>query len=279
MIRADSEGIPRRIAPFRRQWMKSAAASSLAGFVLAAGLAAGANAASLDARYDVSLLGITLGTASLSGGIDNSSYKLDMTAKLTGIAGGVTGGRGSGAATGVLVGGRLAPKTFAVSSANSSESRTVRMALAEGAVAGIDIEPPIDEKPDRVPLNESHKRNIVDPLSAFLMPVNGKGKDAACNRTLPIFDGESRMDFQLTSKGTKPYSTKGFKGEAVVCGIRFIPKSGYKKGRDDVEYLRRLKTMEIWFAKAEEANVYAPVYVRIPTKLGPVTVSATRFGG
>ena len=37
--------------------------------------------------------------------------------------------------------------------------------------------------------------------------------------------------------------------------------------------------MEIWFAKAETMNVYAPVYVRIPTKLGPVTVSATRFGG
>ena len=46
-----------------------------------------------------------------------------------------------------------------------------------------------------------------------------------------------------------------------------------------MEYLRKLKTMEIWFAKAEGAKVYAPVYVQIPTKLGPVTVSATRFGG
>ena len=71
---------------------------ALLGLALAAGLGAGVNAASLDARYDVSLLGITLGTASLSGGIDNSGYKLDMSAKLTGIAGGVTGGRGSGAA-------------------------------------------------------------------------------------------------------------------------------------------------------------------------------------
>ena len=31
--------------------------------------------------------------------------------------------------------------------------------------------------------------------------------------------------------------------------------------------------------KADAVAVYAPVYARIPTKLGPVTVSATRFGG
>ncbi|HEY5795797.1 MAG TPA: DUF3108 domain-containing protein, partial [Bosea sp. (in: a-proteobacteria)] len=81
--------------------MKPAIASSLAGF-FALGIASAASlpalAASLDARYDVSLLGLTLGTASLSGGIDGSSYKLDVAAKLTGLIGGFTGGRGSGAA-------------------------------------------------------------------------------------------------------------------------------------------------------------------------------------
>ena len=57
-----------------------------------------------------------------------------------------------------------------------------------------------------------------------------------------------------------------------------MPKSGYRKGRDDVDYLRKLETMEIWFAKAESVNVYAPVYVRIPTSYGAVTIWATRFG-
>jgi hypothetical protein len=35
--------------------------------------------------------------------------------------------------------------------------------------------------------------------------------------------------------------------------------------------------MEIWFAKADAANVYAPVYVRIPTQYGPVTITAVRY--
>jgi hypothetical protein len=118
-------------------------------------------------------------------------------------------------------------------------------------------------------------RAVLDPISGLIIPAGNR----ICPKTLPIFDGESRLDMRLTSKGTRSYTTKGFAGEVTVCGIRFIPKSGYRKGREDVEYLRRLSTMEIWFAKAEAANVYAPVYVKIPTKLGPVTVSATRFGG
>ncbi|MCR4524241.1 MULTISPECIES: DUF3108 domain-containing protein [Bosea] len=257
--------------------MKSAVASSLAGFVLAAGLAAGANAASLDARYDVSLLGITLGTASLSGGIDNSGYKLDMSAKLTGIAGGVTGGRGSGAATGVLVGGRLAPKTFAVSSANSSESRTVRMALAEGSVAGIDIEPPIDEKPDRVPLNDSHKRNIVDPLSAFLMPVNGKGKDGACNRTLPIFDGAARYDIKLTSAGTRNVKLEGYSGPVSICQARYVPIAGHRALRPSTKFMAENRDITTWLAPIAGTDVMVPVRISVKTMIGTAVIEASSF--
>ncbi len=43
--------------------MKPAVASSLAGVIFATSFAAQASAASLDARYDVSLLGITFGKA------------------------------------------------------------------------------------------------------------------------------------------------------------------------------------------------------------------------
>lgn len=257
--------------------MKSAAASTLAGLALAACLGAGANAASLDARYDVSLLGITLGTASLSGGIDNSGYKLDMTAKLTGIAGGVTGGRGSGAATGALVGGRLAPKTFAVSSANSSESRTVRMALAEGSVAGIDIEPPIEEKSDRVPLNESHKRNIVDPLSAFLMPVSGKGKDAACNRTLPIFDGAARYDIKLSSAGTRNVKLEGYSGPVSICQARYVPIAGHRALRPSTKFMAENRDITTWLAPIAGTDVMVPVRISVKTMIGTAVIEASSF--
>lgn len=84
----------------------------------------------------------------------------------------------------------------------------------------------------------------------------------------------------LSQKGRWPFLTKGFKGaDTLVCGVRYVPKSGYKKGRKDIDYLRNSKAMEIWFAKAEAVDVYAPVYVKILTEYGMLTISAVRFGG
>lgn len=84
------------------------------------------------------------------------------------------------------------------------------------------------------------------------------------------------MDLVLSSKGSKPFSTNGFKGEAIVCEVRYVPKSGFRRGRSDIEHLKKTP-MEIWFARAEGANVYAPVYARIPTSMGQVYVKAAKY--
>ena len=257
--------------------MKPAVASSLAGVILATSVATAAGAASLDARYDVSLLGITFGKAGLSGNIDGSAYKLDLVAKLTGVVGGVTGGRGSGAASGAFVGGKLSPKTFAVSSASSSESRTVRMALAENSVAGLDIEPPIDEKPDRVPLTDNHKRNIVDPLSAFIMPVNGKGKDGACNRVLPIFDGAARYDIKLSSAGTRNVKLEGYSGPVSVCHARYVPIAGHRALRPSTKFMTENKDITTWLAPVAGTDVMVPVLISVKTMIGTAVIEASSF--
>lgn len=257
--------------------MKPAVASSLAGVILATSVATAAGAASLDARYDVSLLGITFGKAGLSGNIDGSAYKLDLVAKLTGVVGGVTGGRGSGAASGAFIGGKLSPKTFAVSSASSSESRTVRMALAENSVAGLDIEPPIDEKPDRVPLTDNHKRNIVDPLSAFIMPVNGKGKDGACNRVLPIFDGAARYDIKLSSAGTRNVKLEGYSGPVSVCHARYVPIAGHRALRPSTKFMTENKDITTWLAPVAGTDVMVPVRISVKTMIGTAVIEASSF--
>lgn len=257
--------------------MKPAVAAFLATAITSVAVSAvPAQAASLDARYDVSLLGLTLGTAGLAGTIDGANYKLDMVAKLTGLVGGVTGGRGSGAATGALVGGKLSPKTFAVSSASSSESRTVRMALADNTVAGVDIEPPIDEKPDRVPLNDSHRRSIIDPLSAFIMPVSGKGKDA-CNRTLPIFDGAARYDIKLTNAGTRNVKLDGYSGPVAVCQARYVPIAGHRALRPSTKFMAENKDITAWLAPVAGTDVMVPVRISVKTMVGTAVIEASSF--
>jgi hypothetical protein len=261
--------------------MKPAIAPSLAGFVLAAMLAGGASpvhAASLAAKYEVSLLGMTLGTANLAGGIDGSGYKLDVVAKLTGLVGGFTGGRGSGVATGNLNGGKPVSTSFAISSASSSESRTVRMALDGGSVAGVEIEPPIDAKADRVPLTESHKRNVIDPLSAFLMPADGKGGGAsACNRTLPIFDGAARYDIKLSYAGTREVKMEGYSGPVAICQARYVPIAGHRALRPSTKFMAENKEISAWLAPVAGTHMMVPVRISVKTMIGTAVIEASSF--
>ena len=261
--------------------MTSAFSASMSGLCLAVILAGGsaAQAASVEATYDVSLLGLSFGTANLSGDVDGSRYKLDIQARLTGLVGGFTGGRGSGAATGAVTGSRLLPTTFAVSSASSSESRTVRMALERGAVQALAIEPPIDAKPDRVPLKDDHQRNVVDPISAFLMPVdNASGTNAAaCNRTLPIFDGAARYDIKLSSAGTRNVKLEGYSGPVSICQARFVPIAGHRALRPSTKFMAENRDITTWLAPIAGTDVMVPVRISVKTMIGTAVIEASSF--
>ncbi|MBR3192756.1 DUF3108 domain-containing protein [Bosea sp. (in: a-proteobacteria)] len=263
--------------------MKLALSPASSAFIAALMLALpvqAAQAASLDATYDVSLLGLSLGKANLVGGIEGGSYKLDANAKLTGLVGSFTGGRGSGTATGNLNGGRLSPATFAVSSANSSESRTVRMALGGNAVQALAIEPPIDPKPDRVPLKDEHQRNIMDPLSAFLMPVEASGRNggtAACNRTLAIFDGAARYDIKLSYSGTREIKIDGYSGPVSVCQARYVPIAGHRSLRPSTKFMAENKEISTWLAPVAGTNMMLPVRISVKTMIGTAVIEASSF--
>jgi len=60
--------------------------------------------------------------------------------------------------------------------------------------------PAFEDKEGRIPVTEANKRNIVDPTSALIMPVP-EGEPligpAACNRTIPVYDGYVRFDVTL----------------------------------------------------------------------------------
>ena len=259
--------------------MTSAFSASMSGLCLAVILAGGsaAQAASVEATYDVSLLGLSFGTANLSGDVDGSRYKLDIQARLTGLVGGFTGGRGSGAATGAVTGSRLLPTTFAVSSASSSESRTVRMALERGAVQALAIEPPIDAKPDRVPLKDDHQRNVVDPISAFLMPVdNASGTNAAaCNRTLPIFDGAARYDIKLSYSGTRQVALDGYNGSVVVCQARYVLIAGHRALRPSTKFMAENREISTWLAPVAGTKMMLPVRISVKTMVGVAVIEAS----
>ena len=116
---------------------------------------AGARAEMLHATYSVSLLGLPIGVANLDASLTPSSYSIDAHAKITGLAYLFSRARGASTGAGAIVGDRIVPATFATIATNANMTRTIRMSLVANAVTGVDITPPFDDKPDRVPLTEA----------------------------------------------------------------------------------------------------------------------------
>lgn len=258
----------------------SARLPRLASLVLGASLAASpALAEPLHGRYGVTLLGIPFGKASLDGEVAGQTYKIAINARLTGIASMVSSSKGAAVASGAFLRGLIVPSAYANTSANASQTRTVRVAMSGGSVKGVDISPPIDPSPERVPLTDAHTRNIVDPLSAMIMPVPGTEPvmgPAACNRTIPVYDGFTRFDVSLTYSGMRQVKAKGYAGPVVVCAVRYTPIAGHRN-RKPVQFMAENRDIEVWLAPVGASRVVVPFRISMATMIGHLTIEAEEF--
>ena len=255
--------------------------SRFCGPALLIGLAASqAEADTLNIRYSVSMLGLSIGTASLTGTFDATSYRIEANTKLSGLAALMSSSKGAAASTGAFARSQIVPATYATTSANSTVSRTVRMSMAAGAVKAFEITPPFEDQAGRIPLGDEHKRGIVDPLSAVIMSVPGDQPligPAACNRTLPIFDGFTRFNVPLTFVGTRQVKAHGYAGPVAVCAARFVPIAGHRPDRKATKFMADNKQIEVWLAPIEKAHVAVPFRISVLSMIGTVVVEAQDF--
>jgi hypothetical protein len=234
----------------------------------------------VDVQYGLSLAGLSIGTATLNGSVTRDTYKLEVKARMTGLAGMLTSGRGAGVSSGSTAGGRVQPSSYALTSGGSSNVYTVRMALTGGNVAAVDISPPLDDKVDRVPVTEAHKKGVVDPVGALLMPAPRGAplmEAASCNRTLPVFDGAGRFDVALSYTATRSMTVPGYSGPVLVCSARYTPISGHRTGRKSTQFMADNKDMEVWLAPLEGAHALLPLKIAVRTMVGMTVIEATKF--
>jgi hypothetical protein len=239
-----------------------------------------AAAQTLKATYVITLLSLPIGTASVKAEIAGGKYSVEGHARLLGVASLVNNASGASSGHGAIVDGRMSPSDFATTASNSTSTRTIRMAVKDNAVAGVDIAPPFDEKPDRVPLRPEDKRNIIDPVAAFLSPAPKSGSPvgaSACDRTLPIFDGYTRFDLKLSYVGEKQVSAKGYKGPVAVCNVRYMPVAGYRRDRPATKFMSENKDLQVWLAPVEGADTLAPFRISVKTMIGTLIVEASDF--
>lgn len=235
--------------------------------------ATGASALEQETEYHISIAGLPVARAVFSTSLSEKTYRISGHVKTSGLADIIADIRAETKVSGTIASDALRAQTYDLVYSSGKKTSTYKVSFNKGRVVSNSIAPKPSRPREWVPVDPGQLTSVLDPISGLIFP---QGR-TVCPRSLPIFDGETRMDLELDSKGTRPFSADGYKGNALVCSVRFVPRSGYKKGRKDIEYLRNSSQMEIWFASAGKLNLMAPVYVRIPTRIGMMTISAERI--
>jgi len=248
--------------------------------LLFSGLLQSASADSLRAHYALTLMGLPFGTASATGVIEPSAYRLEITARTSGLANFINNTKSAATATGKLSPEGPAPATFAHSLQNSQETRTIRMSLVDNTVRALEVNPPPWDLMVRLPVTEEHKRHIVDPLSALLMSIPAGEPligPASCNRKISIFDGVARFDIRLIYAETRIAKTKGYVGSVAVCRAQYIPISGHRPDSASTKFMTENQEMSVWLAPLPAAHVVVPLRINIKTSVGMMSIDASEF--
>lgn len=229
--------------------------------------------------YGVNLAGIPIGTAQVSGSFEGSRYRMDVSARLTGLVGAVTGGMGSARASG-QIGSGPQPNAFSIATKTSNAGIAVRMALAGGNVTQAEVTPPLVDLGDRVPITAANRRGVIDPASALMMPATSRGAltdPENCNRTLPVFDGATRFDVVLSYGETRTVEKPGYVGPVLVCNARYQAIAGHRPDRPGVQFMEQNRDMSVWLAPVEGTRVLLPVRISVRTTIGTNIIEATRW--
>jgi hypothetical protein len=224
--------------------------------------------------YSITLSGLSLAKASFRTEINGKDFQIQGQFKTTGLARLFRKVEGTAIVSGKLKGDNFVAESYRSDYVAGTAHKVYQVSFAGGGVKSFQAQPPLQPPANWVPVTPADIARAVDPLSGLILPADAN----PCAATIPVFDGEARTDFQLTDKGVRTYRNGREKLEARVCGFKIGLKAGYRKGKSDMEYVAKLKDMEIWFAKSPVAAVYAPVKILVPTGFGSVEIAATRFG-
>jgi hypothetical protein len=230
----------------------------------------------LTARYNVRLaiLPLTFATGTLKAVLpERGRYTMDFSASGPSF-------KMSGKSAGMIQANMLWPVSAAIDTVDSVDNRKIRMALSRGRVRQEVVTPPVPYRPDRVPITQDHRKNVIDPISALVMPVLSKGGPAEpgnCDRVLPIFEGTERFDIRLSYLRTEMVkTTKGYAGPAVVCRASYKAISGHRP-KGSAQFMEQNRTIEAWLVPVEGTNMMAPWRVSLATRVGTLILEASEF--
>ena len=232
----------------------------------------------LDASYTISFARIRVGDISATGVFGESEYVISARGRAGGIMKVLVDGEASFSTRGTVKDGYPVPTTFTSKIVSDAETSDVTMVLDEGSVKELAAAAPT--KSDRVPVTQTNRQGIVDPLTAMLFSAAAAGEGLhrdVCRHTLPIFDGQQRYDLKLAFKRMdKVAAERGYAGPVVVCSVSYEPIAGHR-AYPLVKYLSEGREMEMALAPVAGTRLLAPFRMLVVSALANLVIEANQF--
>lgn len=252
---------------------QSASLTGLNGPVLAH-----AATSSLRVTYAARLAGVRIGTGVLSVNMDGSRYTASLQAQTSSVGRLVSPGQGEAVARGVFGRSVAIPVSYDLTASEEDLTNVVRMRLSSGDISELSATPALSEHPNRIAVTASHRRDVVDPVSALLMPVpnaESASGPAACDRVIPLFDGRQRYDLAMTF--VRMEQTEFGNGQAAVCRLRYRPIAGHRSNRRVNQELAENPNIYVWLSQVGDGALVAPVRMEIGLNFGTLSIQALDF--
>ena len=221
--------------------------------------------------YGVYLNGLPLGRSELNGTFQGQSYDLSGSTRLTGLAGAFMQFRAVGRARGAMARSGPRPDSYSGQAQASDKQQSVQMSFGGNRVTASRIRPARRGGQAYVTVQDRHLRNVIDPISAMVLPANGTLDASVCDRTLPLFNGRERFDIRLSYKATRNVQVRQMQritDRAIVCRVSYKPISGHREGRREIQYYTSTNDIEVWIIEAPGLDVYLPYRISLPTPVG-----------
>jgi hypothetical protein len=168
----------------------------------------------------------------------------------------------------------VSPKSFEFDYQIKKKRKRSAMEFANGRVAKLKNEPPIEYSSKYVPLDASHLASVLDPMSAIMSMTRIEGEP--CKDTLEVFDGVMRFRLKLSPNGKRQIKERQPSGQpsfGYVCRVKFTPIAGYKK-ESNINYIADNNGIELVLRPVPSAKILVPYQIRVPTMLGSVVIAA-----
>ncbi len=262
----------------------NAIGKALFAWLVAAAVAFGATASRaqapvrFSAHYVITMTRVVVGEITWTTNFTETSYLAAATGKASGVLSVLVKGEASLTTRGASGDSKLIPATARFDVSDEDGVYETEMSYDNGVYKRT-VDRGAAPPADRIPVSPKLLHDVTDPLTAFMIPFEGKAlAPDNCGKTLKIFDGRRRYDLTLTFKrADKVALARGYSGPVLVCGVVLHPLGGYRPDSLLVRYLAGKDDLELWLAPIAGMSLLAPVRALMPTLVGTMDISADEF--